>query len=368
MSAWQRIWRQIETLGLPILLALGIGFIFASPDQIHEVYRAAAQAFATSRSEQAADYRELICAAAGIFAVSLALWLAGRQIETAARDLQFGQAVQPGWVTQWIPRVLALVPPLAAAVGVTLARVSPTVESSIKTLMFDVFYEQFKTDGSSDVAARALATEAVSGLQSFNELLSIFSLCLIGGAALTLGIVWLLDYVSGIRDFLRPQRLYKSWVSLLFALFGFAIVIVFVTVPVELPQWIGIIGLLGLFLSFVLVAIAQLYSWGRQINTPLITILLLLALGFSAFDLNDNHTIRNSPTAVVRPPEPPKLDAAFERWFKSREDKDAFKERPYPIYVVAAQGGGIYAAHHVAGFLSDVQDLCPGFSHHLFAI
>ena len=48
MSAWQRIWRQIETLGLPILLALGIGVIFASPDQIHEVYRAAAQAFAHS--------------------------------------------------------------------------------------------------------------------------------------------------------------------------------------------------------------------------------------------------------------------------------------------------------------------------------
>ncbi|MFX7866411.1 hypothetical protein ABTK37_20655, partial [Acinetobacter baumannii] len=40
----------------------------------------------------------------------------------------------------------------------------------------------------------------------------------------------------------------------------------------------------------------------------------------------------------------------------------------FPLYVVAAEGGGIYAATHAASFLAEIQDMCPGFSHHLFAI
>jgi hypothetical protein len=39
-----------------------------------------------------------------------------------------------------------------------------------------------------------------------------------------------------------------------------------------------------------------------------------------------------------------------------------------PVYIVATEGGGIYAAHRTATFLSDLQDRCPRFSHHLFAI
>src|SRR5262249_39849276 len=40
----------------------------------------------------------------------------------------------------------------------------------------------------------------------------------------------------------------------------------------------------------------------------------------------------------------------------------------YPVFIVAAQGGGIYAANNAARFLARMQDLCPGFRRHLFAI
>ncbi|MGL3210710.1 patatin-like phospholipase family protein [Bradyrhizobium sp. BR 1433] len=42
--------------------------------------------------------------------------------------------------------------------------------------------------------------------------------------------------------------------------------------------------------------------------------------------------------------------------------------KKFPIYLVAAQGGGIYAAYHAASFLASVQDDCPRFGRHIFAI
>ena len=40
----------------------------------------------------------------------------------------------------------------------------------------------------------------------------------------------------------------------------------------------------------------------------------------------------------------------------------------YPVYIIAAEGGGIYAAHHAAVWLSRMQDICPSFAQHIFAI
>jgi hypothetical protein len=51
-----------------------------------------------------------------------------------------------------------------------------------------------------------------------------------------------------------------------------------------------------------------------------------------------------------------------------RRRKDSALYDTYPVYVVAAEGGGIYAAFRTAIFLAALQDVCPRFSHHLFAI
>ena len=50
------------------------------------------------------------------------------------------------------------------------------------------------------------------------------------------------------------------------------------------------------------------------------------------------------------------------------DDFIKFRKGFDPVYVVAAQGGGIYAAYHVAAFLAAIQDRCPTFSQHIFAI
>lgn len=40
----------------------------------------------------------------------------------------------------------------------------------------------------------------------------------------------------------------------------------------------------------------------------------------------------------------------------------------YPVFIVAAQGGGIYAASSTGAFLATMQDHCPAFARHVFAI
>jgi hypothetical protein len=69
---------------------------------------------------------------------------------------------------------------------------------------------------------------------------------------------------------------------------------------------------------------------------------------------------------------PPALDAAFREWIDARRgDIERFKGekgRRYPVFLVAAQGGGIYAASAAAAFLSALQDRCSAFASHVFVI
>jgi hypothetical protein len=58
------------------------------------------------------------------------------------------------------------------------------------------------------------------------------------------------------------------------------------------------------------------------------------------------------------------LTNTFEDWLKKRNPEGGY----FPVFIVAAQGGGIYAASSAAAFLATMQDHCPAFAKHVFAI
>jgi hypothetical protein len=70
------------------------------------------------------------------------------------------------------------------------------------------------------------------------------------------------------------------------------------------------------------------------------------------------------------------LNQLFSDWLEARAtgagkadwQKLQAQNADYPVFVVAAEGGGIYAADAVTSFLSTMQDMCPSFSQHVFAI
>jgi predicted acylesterase/phospholipase RssA len=122
---------------------------------------------------------------------------------------------------------------------------------------------------------------------------------------------------------------------------------------------IFIVASLGFF------ALLLLFSYRR----PLIGLFFGLIVLLATFDLNDNHAIpRPAEEAQAIGVQPVAdsfktwLDKRLKRWPRLAEGSK------YPVYIVAAEGGGAYAALHAALFLAEAQDEFPEFADHLFAI
>lgn len=180
---------------------------------------------------------------------------------------------------------------------------------------------------------------------------------------------WALLTVETLRWRDRATRI----AAVVFAPIGFAIgaavIILFslavVRWPTTLPWALGTQAIVFLFLAslaFVLTGFSRAY---RRTGIPVTVIVLAAGLVFSLNGWNDNHRVKYS--LGERPLD---MESGFLAWLKNRGDLDYYKERnkPYPVYVVAAEGGGMYAGYHVASFLSDMQRDCPNFSQHVFAI
>ncbi len=125
--------------------------------------------------------------------------------------------------------------------------------------------------------------------------------------------------------------------------------------------------ILLLFAALSLVTVNFLAVQSGGVGRLVVWVLAIVAVVFSLFDFTNNHRVRRVPYLAQTAPTMPDLSDTFENWYKARTDQSKFSGR-YPIYIVAAQGGGIYAAMHAAHFLGYMQARCPNFAHHLFAI
>jgi hypothetical protein len=208
-------------------------------------------------------------------------------------------------------------------------------------------------------------------------------------------------------DYCVEQR--ASFASSMFYRFVILLTIVLVIIfslpnngfAIEVPRFIGGLAIILMFLVLLSVHVSALSEIGDRTGVPILAICGGLAFVFSYFDLNDNHVIRShlvsprhwikgdaidflgnsDPNSVLineggtyyidnSQPSLPQLQDAFVAWFRSRpvEVKARFSGKPYPVYIVAAEGGGIYAAAQTAIFLARLLDRCPSISHHIFAI
>jgi hypothetical protein len=99
----------------------------------------------------------------------------------------------------------------------------------------------------------------------------------------------------------------------------------------------------------------------------LVTLALLLTLRIGPV-----RPSLSSPDIRTEEPMPraPTVGHAFEEWILSRPTlgRYANQGRRYPVFLVTAQGGGLYAAYHVASFLGNLQAVCPQFASHIFAV
>ena len=144
-------------------------------------------------------------------------------------------------------------------------------------------------------------------------------------------------------------------------------------------------------LAMVYATFALLAFFSLRIRTGLIMLLLIFAVGINLWQLTQGISVSQNPAdpsavaATDNAVSPPTVQTAYLCWLdqrgipaaKTSEQKITCNARPdhlpavngrYPVFIVAAEGGGIYAASAAATFLAQLEDREPGLAQHIFAI
>jgi hypothetical protein len=178
-------------------------------------------------------------------------------------------------------------------------------------------------------------------------------------------------YLYGVAGIFATLLFGSAWAFIAGLLVPGCALLLFILVPGLAVQTAGALGVIAICNAFLLACLALfclLWLLGRATGRPIMTILVGSMLLLSSCDLNDNHAIRAIDRAGTGGWESKSLLAAFDAWLDARKDKADFAAGTYPVYIVAARGGGMYAAQHTARFLARAQDLYPNFAHHVFAV
>lgn len=171
-----------------------------------------------------------------------------------------------------------------------------------------------------------------------------------------------LEYgVSAVRDLPRRVKVFAGG-TLALACFLFFL---FWLAPQQTAPFIGAASILLLSTAGWIAGGSILDFVGMRLRIPVLSSLLILAIIFSFW--NDNHAVHTLPT-----PPPPlekrqNVREALMAWHKHQilhPSPTGF----YPLFIVAAEGGGIRAAYWTAGVLSRITDENPCFPDQLFAI
>ncbi len=360
----------------PILGAALICLLLCLPLQIIEIYRALAQDLLYADTFRLAPK---IRFASGIFlclVCAVSIWTTSRAI--ARRTPLRASLAKP--VIRRLPKVLSALPIAGLALGIVASSMSKSTiraDDAVRRILAFVF----------DETIPSVVDEIKDRVLDYN-----FYLCIAAMIAGSIAVAWIvfLPLVdqrpagsSNATNF-APVELFGWRSRLILYVSAVASTVLFMAMPVMLPQAIGVLGVLFVFAANVIPIGAHLAFLGDRHGIPYLGIIVSFVLVVSALDLNDNHTLyrpiakaTHRPTAKPTGPpatlsKPPPAEEAFRDWFEKRSlperQRYRAKERLYPVYVVAAEGGGIYAAFHAASVLGALQDRCPKFADHLFSI
>lgn len=186
--------------------------------------------------------------------------------------------------------------------------------------------------------------------------------------------------------FAEPFRLTKTDAAALFCIIVIgAMIAAFALYPRESARMIGMFPVLMLATATVLLLVAAIFS--RQsspvaVISSMITVVLLLHVidqavlpirefRYRTVDVPGSTTAPVPVETVKTQRGIPDVVTAFQQWLEHRRpaiEEYVKKGRTYPVFLVSAQGGGMYAAYHPALSLARLTDYCPEFSNHLFGI
>jgi hypothetical protein len=147
------------------------------------------------------------------------------------------------------------------------------------------------------------------------------------------------------------------------------------------------IGATSLALGLVCVVVAVMALMARRVGIAVLVMLLPALLAVNAYQYDHAPTVAQNPAKPLA--DTFKVKNNFLCWLDRRGVKTAATAVPtacpatagpavqrkpwpaatkYPVFIVAAEGGGIYAASAISTFLAKLQDTVPNFDDHVFAV
>ncbi len=366
----ERVFSAFETNLIPIIVAVLASYVLFAPAQFQEIHRALAQRLAALQTMPlTADNPELWSAATtslytlgGLIALSVLLWLSCRANfdDPGAKE----SIVAPG-ALRFVSLVLAGLPFLAMAVGFYAASSDTEAVGKIQGLLARIKEANLLDSGFDPALAHTAAVDWAEKIASYN-------IILLGGAVffvlLGLLLVFLLSRLENSKRADAVGRVMSNgYVALAAAIIFLGLCALYAFQSGAAATRISAVPTLLLFAALSLVIVNFLAVQSGGVGRLVVWALATVAVVFSLFDFANNHRVRRVPYLAQTAPAMPDLPDTFRNWLQARTDQSKFSGR-YPVYIVAAQGGGSYAAMHAAHFLSYMQARCPNFAHHLFAI
>ena len=346
-----------------------VGLLLAFPAQMHEYYRVAAVEFGVNgRSSLAISFYVFACIIALIGFISVvALNITGKRSS--------GEVTRASLIGEHLAASISVVLPLLGLlVGLVLA--TPDVQSSNnRSQAIELIYKA-SNQATLDVTGRPAYDH------TYKDLLDRFSITAwlkyMAGIAAGLGIALLLIInIWPVRGLARRAASLLAKRSLIAVIvFGVAYLSASYFMYRNLAQarlLLGTFGFLTLGLGLFCGLMASLASLSRQVQFPFCFVFLAWPIMVALFGWSNNDQIldwKSPQDAPTQGGSEDSISAYLTPRLSALTNLDGAKasQRPTPIYVVAAPGGGIYASYFVSTVLTHATEAVPKFRQHLFAV
>ena len=152
---------------------------------------------------------------------------------------------------------------------------------------------------------------------------------------------------------------------------GVLVVTVFIGFfPVSIAGFLYGLTIISIFLCSLLACLLGLQVVSRRCEFPFTPVLVVAAIIFSSLGHNQTYQARLLTKSADSSPLP-SLEDSFVAWLDARRAVEAaprFDGGRFPVFIISAQGGGIFAAKQSATFLANLYDRLPYSRDHVFAV